>query len=103
MANQVNEKVEKGGWSVLPKCSWLVLDDDGNPSCKYMALREHLVALRIAQFTSFDQRYVAEAIANWKENYPHDYIYSCSPKTCPSRLTRFWNELHKRPLTTPHS
>jgi hypothetical protein len=95
LVNQITEKSEKNGWSVLPRCSWLVLDSDGNPCCKYRALREHMAALRIAQFTSFDQRYVAEAIANWQATYPHDYIYSCAPKVCPSRLTRFLNELHK--------
>lgn len=95
LADQLAEKFEKNGWSVLPNCSWLVLDNDGNPCCKYRALREHLVTLGIAQFTVFDQRYVGEAIANWKENYPHDYAYTCSPKTCPSRLTRLLNEIHK--------
>jgi hypothetical protein len=95
MADNAGEKFEKKGWSVLPNCSWLVLDNDQNPCCKFRALREHLVALGIAQFTVFDQRYVSEAIANWKENYPHDYIHTCSPKTCPSRLTRLLNELQR--------
>jgi hypothetical protein len=95
LVDQVGEGFEKKGWAAPPNCSWISLDDDGNPCCKYRALRAHLVALGIAQFTLFDQRYVGEAIANWKENFPHDYMYACSPKTCPSRLNRLLNEIHK--------
>lgn len=95
MADPVGVRFEKSGWSVVPDCSWIAFDDSGNPCCKYRALREHLVALGIAQFTVFDQRYVGEAIANWKENFPHDYMYACSPKVCPSRLTRLLNEINK--------
>ena len=95
MVDPIAEGFEKNGWSVLPDCSWIALDENGSPCCKYRALREHLVALGIAQFTVFDQRYVSEAIANWKENFPHDYMYTCSPKSCPSRLTRLLNEINK--------
>jgi hypothetical protein len=95
LADQISEKFEKNGWSILPNCSWLSFDNEGNPCCKFRALREHLVALGIAKFTVFDQRYVSEAIANWRENFPHDSKYSCAPKVCPSRLTRLLNEFHK--------
>ncbi len=95
MADQLSEKFEGNGWSVVPRCSWLVLDNNGDPCCKYRALRENLVALRIAQYTSFDQRYVGEAIENWKQNTPVDYTYCCAPTVCPSSLARFLNALHE--------
>jgi hypothetical protein len=95
LVDEAKKNAQKNGWSVLPSCSWLVLDKEGNPTCKFVALREHLVPLGIAKYTLFDQHYVSEAIANWRENYPDDYKYSCSPKTCPSRLTRLLNEIHR--------
>jgi len=68
-----------------------VLDNDGNPCCRYAPLREHIGALGVAQFTLFDQSYVAKAIAYWRENFPEDYTYACTPTACPSRAARFLN------------
>ncbi len=96
MAEGIRLNTELNGWSALPNCSWIALDKEGKPCCKLMALRQHLVALGIARFTVFDQRYVSEAIANWRENFPDDYKHVCSPRVCPSRLTRLINEFHKK-------
>ena len=95
LVDQGTKNLEKNSWSVLPRCSWLVTDKEGNRTCKYMALREQLAPLGIAKYTLFDQRYVAEAIANWRENSPDDSNYSCSPKVCPSRLNRLLNQIHR--------
>ena len=95
LAYQAREYLRKNGWSILPGCSWLALDDDGNPCCKYGSQREHPKALGIAQFTLFDQRYVSEAIANWKENCPQSYTHACAPNVCPNRLTRLLNGIRR--------
>jgi hypothetical protein len=69
----------------------MVLDKDGNPCCRYAPLRERIEPLGMAQYTLFDQSYVARAIAYWRENAPEDYTYPCSPKACPSRVAHFLN------------
>jgi len=95
MIDPVTKSRETNSWSVLPRCSWLVPDKEGNPTCKHVALSEQLAPLGIAKYTLFDQSYVAEAIANWRENYHGDSRYPCSPNVCPSRLNRLLNHIHR--------
>ncbi len=89
LSNEPTGKPGKTGWSTTQRCSWTVLDKDGNPCCRYAPLREQIGILEAAQFTLFDQSYVSRAIAYWRENFPEDYTYSCTPGNCPSKVARF--------------
>jgi hypothetical protein len=84
----VEERADEG-LETRRGCPWAVLDRDGSPRCRYAPLRESLRALGVAQFTLFDQSYVSRAIAYWRENFPEDYTYDCTPSNCPSRVARF--------------
>lgn len=89
-------RLEAAGWSRIPSCSWLV-SDGGVPRCSYGPLRDKIGSLEAARFTVFDQAFIDEAIANWREHSPLDGASECSPKTCPSRWNRLLNSFHRSP------
>jgi hypothetical protein len=85
------------GWSRIPSCSWLVSDSNGVPRCSYGPMRDEVKVLEAARFTVFNQGFIDEAIANWRENSPQGTARGCSPRVCPSRWNRFLNSLYPSP------
>lgn len=85
------------GWSRIPSCSWLLPDSKGVPRCSRGPLRDELKALEAARFTVFDQGFLDQAIANWRERSPQGGVTECSPRVCPSRWNRLLNSLYPSP------
>jgi hypothetical protein len=69
-------------------------DSNGVPRCSYGAMRDEVNVLEAARFTVFNQSFIDEAIANWRENSHQGGASECSPRVCPSRWNRFLNSLY---------